>query len=205
MNPLIVIDSGHIVTTIANCTRKQSGVKVIRKLIDGEVGGLVTGLKSETDCEVAIACDSKPYVTNLLVPGYKGNRPPNPQRKRVLDEIKKRADAYSLPGLEADQVAGVLVKFHAGHRPIRLLTVDTDWYQLRSDKLDVVVVDLYHKRWLHHHTDPSVCKYYQNKVPKRSDFELQSPKCIAKFKVLFGDGTDKLPVGSPDLASNLLY
>lgn len=206
LTTLVVIDSGYLVTAVSRMVQIKTGKKIIRSLLAESIVELLQGIGGENH-ETVVACDSKPYVTDRLVPNYKGHRKPNPVRKLVLDQLQLRSDAVSIPGLEADQVAGVVVKFHRGHRPIRLLANDSDWYMLQEDSDDIVVVDLYRDRYLMHHTNRSVCQYYQNKVPKRrqSDFMLHHPSDIARFKHEFGDSGDKLPKQSPELAYNLRY
>jgi hypothetical protein len=202
----MIIDSGYLVTSVSRMVQIKTGKKIIRSLLNEYIVELL-GATGGGDCEAIIACDSKPYVTARLVPDYKGHRKPNPVRKLVLDQLRIRPDAVYIPGLEADQVAGVVVKFHRGHRPIRLLANDTDWYMLQDDSDDIVVVDLYRDRYLVHHTNRSVCQHYQNKVPKRrqSDFIVRHPSDIVGFKHEFGDSGDKLPKHSPELAYNLRY
>lgn len=203
---LVVIDSGYLVTSVSRMVQVKTGKKIIRSLLEEGVVELLQGLDIG-DYETIIACDSKPYVTSRLVPDYKGHRKPNPVRGLVLDQLRTRPDAAYILGLEADQVAGVVVKFHQGHRPIRLMANDSDWYMLQDDDSNIVVVDLYRDRYLMHHTNRSVCQYYQNKVPKRrqDDFILHHPKDIVRFKHEFGDSGDKLPKHSPELAYNLRY
>lgn len=204
--PLVVIDSGYLVTHVSRMVQIRTGKKTIRSLLDECIVELLRGINIG-EYETVIACDSKPYMTARLVPDYKGHRKPNPVRKLVLDQLRTRPDSIYIPGLEADQVAGVMVKFHRGHRPIRLMANDTDWYMLQDDSDNIVVVDLYRGRYLMHHTNQSVCQHYQNKVPKRrqNDFTLHHPSDIVRFKHEFGDSGDKLPKHSPELTYNLRY
>jgi hypothetical protein len=203
IKPLLIIDGGYLVTLASMQIATWSKVREIKLLLGDLVGQLTSEFSS---AEIVVALDSKldfGYYTALRATNYKAGRKPNPLRKKAAKVLASMSNTWGLPGLEADQIAGILVKYAVGLRPVYLLTVDTDWYQLQDDSSGVVVVDLYRSRYLKHHTNETVMAYYQSKVPKRSDFLLQSPRDICRFKQLFGDKSDSLSPGEHTLCYTL--
>jgi 5'-3' exonuclease len=196
IEPLVIIDGGYLVTMISLQIASYTKPKEVKALAKDLLSELMVNWPN---VEPIVALDTKQlfgYYTNLRADNYKSGRKPNPLRKKAATAIKSLKWSYGLPGLEADQIAGKLVQVACRLAPIFLLTQDTDWYQLQDDTNQVTVVDLYRSRYMLHHTDMSVVAYYQNKVPKKSDFVLQCPRDICTFKKLFGDKSDNLLPGA---------
>jgi hypothetical protein len=194
--PLVIVDGGYLVTVVSLQIAAYTRPKEVKTLAKDLLTSLMVNWP---EAELIVALDSKlsfGYYNNLRAENYKGQRKPNPLRKKAATAVKSLKWSYGLPGLEADQIAGKLVQVAKGLTPIYLLTQDTDWYQLQDDKNLVTVVDLYRSRYMLHHTDQSVVAHYQSKVPKKSDLVLHAPLDICRFKELFGDKSDNLLPGA---------
>jgi 5'-3' exonuclease len=202
-DPLVIIDGGYLVTMVSLQIASYTSPKEVKTLAKDLLAGL---MENWPKAEPVVALDSKlafGYYNNLRAENYKGQRKPNPLRKKASTAVKSLKWAYGLPGLEADQIAGKLVQVACGLSPIYLLTQDTDWYQLQDEKNHVTVVDLYRSRYMLQHTDSSVVAHFQSKVPKKSDLVLQVPRDICRFKELFGDKSDNILPGADPLCYTL--
>jgi hypothetical protein len=214
LEDLYILDAGWLVTISALKCNEFTKPSDITYAVKDTLSELLNQLPIDkpTQHNFIVACDHKikldrqnrqdrnklGYYNHLRADGYKGSRPKNPLRNKCAKAVAKLPYSVNIPGFEADQVAGIVCQHAKQFRDIKLLTADSDWYQLHS--VEVTVVDLYHSRWLHHHTKETILEYYQDKVPKRSDFILKQVSDILEFKRLFGDRSDNYgPQSNPAL------
>lgn len=183
-NTLVIFDGGVVSAMVALACKIRTPQYKIRELVEGYCS-------SYTDKEFIIVCDRPPYFNSLIVEGYKSGRRPWQVKDRVCSTVREMPSAVSLPGFEADQIAGFYCEAYRGLGPIELYTLDTDWYQLQSDEEFIRVFDLHRSRNCFQ-TDASVCAYY-NKKYKTS---IKDPRQILDIKKQFGDKCDSLPPNS---------
>lgn len=140
------------------------------------------------------ALDSKPYWRSKIYPEYKGNRKTtNLKKEKILDIVLAELNGKGIGelGFEADDIAAAAVKLT--RRPIYLLTCDTDWMGLVSDR--VTWLNTY--KWAPRARTPQDCaNWLLKRIPAkhRHDLKLQ-PTDIWIAKQRTGDSSDNLLPG----------
>ena len=146
--------------------------------------------------------DSKPYWRTRVFPEYKANRPT--YRDPLFNDIVRIGLDSSCPklqvdGLEADDLAGLLVHYHttlAVKPPLYLISTDTDWCQLVSDYHKVTWVNFgQHLPQVRHERQVLDWAY------KRHDVLMTNVTQIVRLKHCLGDTSDNLP---PYLGTDLI-
>ncbi len=138
--------------------------------------------------------------------GYKGKRKSHPQSLGALkDEIVSlwRASGGAVemqPGFEADDFAGDLCRSIGSNDRVLLVSVDSDWSQLVSDR--VVWLDTYSAQE-RKHRDQRPCVLDIQQVIKRWNsypdheppYQISNPREVAERKHVLGDRADEIPPG----------
>ena len=128
------------------------------------------------------------------------NRPKNKRDNFALVEDIGRElcpNILQTDGLEADDWAGLIVRYHNQKRTrpkIELKTVDTDWLQLVSD---TVIWSNYGYHLPQYRGIEEAIDWTYNKL----NVFIQSPSDIARVKYLLGDSVDNIP---PELPTDLV-
>lgn len=159
---------------------------------------------NHTQVQPLLLVDSKPYWRTLVFPEYKANRPT--YRDPLFNDIVRIGLASSCPklqvdGLEADDLAGLLVKHHCNkggvNKPyLYLVSTDTDWCQLVSDEHKVTWVNFgQHLPQVRHERQVLDWAY------KRHDILMTNVTQIVRLKHCLGDTSDNLP---PYLGTDLI-
>jgi hypothetical protein len=112
--------------------------------------------------------------------------------RKVTLETLKTFGALDKKGYEADDMASLVVRLAGDEEDIILLTVDTDWLGLCSDRTTWVCATGYAPR-VRMMLDGSMNAW----ASKRLKTTLEQPRDIWAIKVEQGDKSDNLPPGSP--------
>lgn len=190
MKPLVVIDFYCAVHRIIDCSDDPDMIKLYWN-------GL---LSNYVDYDVVVVSDIKPYWRSLVYPNYKGNRPKNKKENFALvEEIGREVfpDILQMEGLEADDWAGLIVRYHNQKRTrpkVELRTVDTDWLQLVSD---TVIWSNYGHHLPQYRGIQEAIEWTYSKL----NVFIQNPSDIARVKYLLGDPVDNIP---PELPTDLV-
>lgn len=157
-------------------------------------------------------CRSQRYANNYwriqFEPEYKGNRdveirPPEYLQlheaiSNYLNNDGSRIKLFSEDGYEADDWAGLAYNIIAEspaefkYNPLILLTVDSDWMQLVSDKLRILFAYAKPAPLMGRlRSEYEVLRYYANK-----GIDIASPRSIVDVKSKQGDASDFLPPGT---------
>jgi 5'-3' exonuclease len=151
-----------------------------------------------------VVTDSKPYWRKAIFPEYKAHRKSyiDPTFYRIVDIGKTLGyPILAVDGLEADDLAGLVVMYHKSlpfkdKETLYLLTTDTDWCQLVDDAEDIV--------WCNfgRHT-PRIRRQQQviDWAYRRFNILITDPAGVVKLKHQLGDSSDNLP---PYLAHDLI-
>jgi 5'-3' exonuclease len=109
---------------------------------------------------------------------------------RKAGEILKDKYVYlEEPGLEADDLCGLVIKYKATETHVDLITVDRDWSGLVDDSKNIRFIDQYPKRRGQILKEADVVKFFQEKLSK----ELVHPSEAYEFKRVIGEAGDNLP------------
>jgi hypothetical protein len=150
--------------------------------------------------------DSDRYWRHTYFSSYKTGRPEKSAflkivRDRVLDKWKKNELPYlSESGFEADDWAGALVKYTGPCDKISLVSVDSDWAQLVSDRvmwLDVYPPSLrtgWHQKQSVLGVSDVLDRFNNKEIHKRT-FLLDRPSDLVRHKHIYGDKSDRIPGG----------
>lgn len=148
--------------------------------------------------------DNVGIIPDVRIPSYKGGRKlPTTAFKRLKRKAYKLlADRgyqlFSAKGYEADDIASYICrKFPEEH--LALLTVDTDWMGLVSDRIYWYEMGNRKPRYRYH------LQHINQWAIKRLKVELDKPSDIWKVKSIQGDRSDNLPPGSPIEVIDLLH
>jgi len=137
---------------------------------------------------------------------YKGGRKAKTESWHLvcstgINLIKEKGFHYlTLPGFEADDLAGSLVSAHHEHgldRTVYLSTIDTDWHQLVSDKVHWLNTAKYAPRF----RGPSEVLEH---AKKSLNMVIDTPRQLVAAKAIKGDKSDNLPPGSPPEVIDLI-
>ena len=162
---------------------------------------------------VAVVVDDNggtvPYWRKQLFPEYKGNRTQKPDLVLSVGQIgvqyvNKPGSPwlyYSVPGYEADDIAGALVYIkrthqyfngqpHIANRDIWLYTVDSDWLQLVGKGVTWYNTGPWEPR-VRGHAEALAWAF------KRLKVTIKHPTQIVDTKMKQGDKSDNLPKGTP--------
>lgn len=157
------------------------------------IGRYWEGLLSQYSThDIVVLSDQKPYWRTHVYPEYKGNRSRYKDDNFDLVESIGRdmvPNMLELEGLEADDLAGVLVMYHRQQdtRPeVELRTVDTDWLQLVSD---TVVWSNYGRHQPQYRRTAEAINWTYGKL----GVFITEPEGIAKVKYQLGDPVDNIP------------
>jgi len=185
MTTIKLVDFYCLAHTIITC--QPSGEDDITSL-------WVAACESGTSLPVLLI-DKKPYWRTSVYPDYKGNR--NKTKDATLDKIvnigmRLPYPSMMIPGLEADDLAGLWCHYHTNlgsyNTGIELLTTDTDWLQLVSDTNDI--------RWVNygkHLPRTRRNKEVLNWAWQRFSMLITKPSQIALVKRVLGDSGDNVP------------
>jgi hypothetical protein len=129
---------------------------------------------------------------------YKGGRLKASDYNPILDytreasELLKKQLYFEEPGLEADDLAGLLCKYRPKDCYLDLVTVDWDWaglLELNNNKIRFI--DLYYRRRYKVHKADDVVDYFKSKLCK----EVESPDQAYYWKQKLGEKGDNLLAG----------
>lgn len=149
-------------------------------------------------------------LTDALAIHYKSGRKfPEYSFRKLRDTMMKIAIAQKwqilrLPGYEADDLAASVVMLNSGlpteaqHR-ITLVTVDADWMGLVNPNVTWFCMNGYYPR-VRAYGSPEFSEWSK----RRLGISVSEPREIWDVKVLKGDKSDNLPIGSPIEVIDLL-
>lgn len=189
-----------------------------------------TALPYMENHRVIVVSDSSPYWRSKYLesrgfPEYKGGRPDkttewyevNSAGIAYLSGFKSPIDFIEVPGYEADDIAGALVRLNPG-RLIFLHTIDSDWMGLvddgelkkgisleelsqRSGKIDPTTIWTSLREWSPRIRDEEGVRAH---CLRRMGIEIDKPPELWLEKVQQGDKSDNLIPGSPIEVIDLL-
>ena len=129
---------------------------------------------------------------------YKGGRLTPEEYNPLLDLTRKAAELikkdhlwFSVPGLEADDFAGLFTKYKEPDIFLDFVTVDRDWAALTDDEKNVRWINMYTKKRYTIETQKEVLEYFRKKLSKK----IMHPLDAFEFKRLKGELGDNLPPG----------
>ena len=191
-----VIDFNCLAHTILSCNPRSDSE--IRLLWESSITEPLEG----KSLKPLIVTDSKPYWRKAIFPEYKAHRSSriDPTFYRIV-EIGKNLGypILAVDGLEADDLAGLVVLYHQSkpvREPLYLLTTDTDWCQLVNDTTQVI--------WVNFGKHVPRIRRQQQVVDwayRRFGIFIADPTGVVKIKHQLGDSSDNLP---PYLAHDLI-
>lgn len=161
-----------------------------------------------------------PYWRKEFFPEYKGNRKPKPPALKEIHKIglnyilspNSPLHYFSVPGYEADDIAGTLVyikrqcQAYGGdpettliaNRQINLYTVDSDWLQLVGNGVTWFNTGI----WKPQVRDVKETLQWFKK--RHRPYTINHPEDIVSFKMKHGDSSDNLPPGTPRFMIDLM-
>lgn len=127
---------------------------------------------------------------------YKGGRL-KPEAYNILlkytrdasEQLKKQGPWFDVPGLEADDFAGLFVKYKPEDVYLDLLTVDRDWCLLT--KPNTRWINMLPKKRYQIETEVEAVNYFREKL----DSSINTPLEAAEAKRVIGEKGDQLPPG----------
>lgn len=112
--------------------------------------------------------------------------------RKAAELLKEKSHWFETPGLEADDLFGLLVKYKPDNVHLDLLTVDRDIAGLlQLDNLTIRFVDLYPKRRYSIHYAEDIVEYFQNKLHP----DIKTPAQAYYWKQQLGEAADNLKPG----------
>jgi len=161
------------------------------------------------DAKPILLVDSKlkgKYWRHDHHPGYKTGRSPKSAllmqvRDLLLNYwIDQGLQVFVQDGFEADDWAGALVKYTKTENKIALVSVDSDWAQLVSDR--VMWLDVFppsRRKELHQKKSVlgsmEVLERFNNQATFKKTRLLKDPFDMVDYKHEFGDKSDRIPPG----------
>ena len=157
-----------------------------------------------------------PYWRKQIYPAYKGNRSQKPDLVLSVGQLGLQYVSqpgspfhyFSVPGYEADDIAGALVYIKRlnqqlggdpliADRELRLYTVDSDWLQLVGNNVTWYNSGPWSPRVRGHF---EACEW----ALKRLKVNISHPGLIVDVKMSQGDKSDNLPKGTPRYMIDLM-
>jgi 5'-3' exonuclease len=127
---------------------------------------------------------------------YKGNRKAKHEYSELLDIVKEAGERLKLhykhliwPGLEADDLAGLVCQYKPHDLAVDLVTVDRDWAGLTDKERNIRWINMLPKKRYTIETEDEVAAYFRQKLDKN----LIHPSEAYFYKRMYAEAGDNLP------------
>lgn len=127
---------------------------------------------------------------------YKGNRKAKSEysdliylAKEAGERLKYKYYHLIYPGLEADDLAGLVCQYKTLESGVDLVTVDRDWAGLTDKNRKIRWINMLPKKRYSIETEDEVLAYFQKKLDKR----MLHPSEAFEYKRQYSEASDNLP------------